>query len=131
MNEQTVGNWLMLAEYDLQTARAMLRARRYLYVAFTCQQAVEKTLKALYVGEKGITPPYTHNLVRLLDVLDVARGITSEGRALLAELNAYYIESRYSETVAGLSRALDRRAAVRLVRDTERILRWLRLLLKS
>ena len=34
--------WLDSAEYDLQTARAMLETRRLLYVGFMCHQTVEK-----------------------------------------------------------------------------------------
>jgi len=39
--------WMDRVEYDLETARAMNKAGRYLYVLFMCQQAVEKALKAL------------------------------------------------------------------------------------
>lgn len=37
-------HWLNLAEYDLETARAMLKAGRYLYVTFMCHLTIEKTL---------------------------------------------------------------------------------------
>jgi len=36
--------WFESAEYDLQTACAMLETRRLLYVGFMCHQAVEKAL---------------------------------------------------------------------------------------
>ncbi|MFH1653778.1 MAG: HEPN domain-containing protein, partial [Pseudomonadota bacterium] len=39
--------WIERADYDLDTAEAMLKSARYLYVAFACQQAVEKYLKAI------------------------------------------------------------------------------------
>jgi HEPN domain-containing protein len=61
MSEKIIQNWLALAEYDLKTAQAMLQTERFLYVAFACQQAMEKLLKAVYVKEKNQTPPYTHN----------------------------------------------------------------------
>ena len=41
--------WETSAEYDLLTAEAMQKAGRYLYVAFMCQQAIEKINKGLYV----------------------------------------------------------------------------------
>lgn len=37
--------WAERAQYDLDTADAMFKAGRYLYVLFCCQQAVEKVLK--------------------------------------------------------------------------------------
>ena len=42
--------WLDGAEYDLQTARAMLEARRLLYVGFMCHQPIDKALKAVLVA---------------------------------------------------------------------------------
>ncbi|HNT28701.1 MAG TPA: HEPN domain-containing protein, partial [bacterium] len=37
--------WFEIAEYDLETARAMLKTKRYLYVGFMCHQTIEKALK--------------------------------------------------------------------------------------
>ena len=70
MNKQ-VNDWVMAAEYDFQTAQAMLETRRYLYVTFMCQQTIEKTLKAIYTYKKNEIPPRTHNLLYLVDALQV------------------------------------------------------------
>jgi HEPN domain-containing protein len=45
--DEKVKYWIDLAEYDLKkkTARAMLKTKRYLYVAFICHQVIEKMLK--------------------------------------------------------------------------------------
>lgn len=45
--EEKVRYWLEIAEYDLETARAMLETGRYLYVGFMCHQVVEKALKEI------------------------------------------------------------------------------------
>lgn len=93
MSEKIVKNWLQIAEYDLITAKAMLRSRRYLYVAFTCQQSIEKILKALYVKEKEEAPPYTHNLIKLIYNLSISKQITEEQIKTLEYFNSYYIET--------------------------------------
>ena len=49
--QQETKLWLERADYDLETAEAMLKSSRYLYVAFACQQAVEKYMKA-FIQEK-------------------------------------------------------------------------------
>jgi len=54
--------WTELAEYDLETARAMLETKRFLYVGFMCHQAVEKILKAYLAKHYNEHPPRTHNL---------------------------------------------------------------------
>jgi HEPN domain-containing protein len=58
-----------LAEYDLETARAMLESRRYLYVGFMCHQTVEKALKVIISRDcqKDEIPPKIHHLLKLAD----------------------------------------------------------------
>lgn len=34
--------WIEIAKYDLETAEAMLKSKRYLYVGFMCHQSIEK-----------------------------------------------------------------------------------------
>ena len=126
MSEKIVKNWVELAEYDLQTAKAMLEAGRYLYVAFTCQQAVEKLLKAIYVKNIDATPPYTHNLLRLLDSLPVASKIGEKESRFLETLNSYYIESRYTEKMAELSGLLTREKCDKLLFKTGELFEWLK-----
>ena len=50
-------NWLLCADYDLQTAEAMLSTKRYLYVVFMCHLAIEKTLKAVCAEARPRVPP--------------------------------------------------------------------------
>jgi HEPN domain-containing protein len=104
MNEKTIRNWIELAQYDLETAEAMVEKGRYLYVAFTCQQAIEKTLKALYVKEKGETPPYSHNLMKLIDMVSLKNALSPEQIDFIIVLNTYYIQTRYSEEIKLLSK---------------------------
>ncbi len=56
------GYWLMLADYDLGTIDVLIQGERWVYVAFLCQQAVERQLKAMYVYSSDTEPPKTHNL---------------------------------------------------------------------
>jgi HEPN domain-containing protein len=76
MSDKIIKNWESLAEYDIVSAKVMLEAGRYLYVAFMCQQSVEKMLKACFVNEKKKTPPYTHNLIRIAEELSFFKKIT-------------------------------------------------------
>ncbi|MDR1700902.1 MAG: HEPN domain-containing protein [Lachnoclostridium sp.] len=39
--------WKDIAEYDLETAEAMFRTGRWLYVVFMCQQSIEKLCKGI------------------------------------------------------------------------------------
>lgn len=119
-------NWIELADYDLETARALLSTGRYLYVAFMCQQSVEKLLKALYTTEKEETPPYTHNLIKLLSFLSVGGKLKVEQNRYVELLNSYYIESRYTEEISELSKILTREKAEKILYETEQFVLWLK-----
>jgi len=91
--QKAVQEWLETSEYDLETAKAMLKTERYLYVAFMCQQAIEKILKAIYVQGKNELPPRTHNLLYLIDVLQI--DTEDPDKNLFSQLNQFYLETRY------------------------------------
>jgi len=125
MNEKTIHNWLDLARYDLETASAMLASGRYLYVAFTCQQAIEKLLKACFVKRKNCTPPYTHNLLKLCDETGLIPELSGDQLGLIEHLCSYYIQSRYTEELQRLSAALTQEKASILYSTTGELFAWL------
>ena len=53
MKKEIYQKWLERVKYDIDTAEAMYSTGRYIYAIFMCQQAIEKSLKALLVF-KGI-----------------------------------------------------------------------------
>jgi HEPN domain-containing protein len=93
--------WLGLARYDLETAKAVLEKKRFVYVLVMCQQTVEKTLKALYAKLRSEIPPRIHNLVELSERCSI--GLTPEQEDRLRQLNFYYIGARYPEDISDLS----------------------------
>ena len=126
MSKKVVKNWIALAEYDFETAKAMMKSGRYLYVAFTCQQTIEKTLKALYVKEKQETPPYSHNLIRLAEELPGIKPIDEDANRFLERLNSYYIQSRYTEEIHQISKSLNKKNAQEILSKTGELFKWLK-----
>ena len=90
----TPADWLRHANSDL----ALARSRRTAEIlpetlCFHAQQAVEKALKAVLLS-KIITPPRTHNIRTLLDLLP-ARIEVPEHVEEAAILTEYAVMSRY------------------------------------
>ena len=56
MATDKVAYWLDIADYDLDTAEAMYQTGRWLYVAFMCNQTIEKTIKAYWCGTQTTDP---------------------------------------------------------------------------
>lgn len=115
--------WAERAVYDLDTARAMLESKRYLYVLFCCQQAVEKMLKAIIAKRSQELPPRLHQLVRLAERAQVS--LNEDQADFLRELSTHYIQSRYPEEIEDISSQISPQQARQVVKRTEEVVRWL------
>jgi HEPN domain-containing protein len=120
--------WAEQAQYDLDTADAMSKAGRYLYVLFCCQQAVEKILKAAIVQHTNKLPPRIHQLARLAELAGVA--INDKQADFLRELGSYYIPTRYPEEVADLALAAKEAKARQVLSQSKEFLQWLNSILQ-
>lgn len=115
--------WRQLARYDFETAEAMFRAGRWMYVLFCCQQAAEKMLKGLVAARTGQLPPRTHNLMRLAEEAGLVPDEATASK--LRQLTAYYIQSRYPDEVQVLTSQADVHLAREVLRETQEVLQWL------
>jgi HEPN domain-containing protein len=95
--------WLATSHYDFDTAKAMLVAKRYVYVVFMCHLCLEKVLKGALVELTDIeTPPRIHALRLLAERAGLA--LTDEQGSMLDELTAHQQKTRYPDAVMTLSK---------------------------
>ena len=120
-----VDYWIEIAEYDLETARAMLQTGRLLYVGFMCHQVIEKMLKAVWADQRGQIPPYTHNLKLLAQEAGLFDEMTAEQKLLMNELLPLNVESRYPEKKDAIWKTLSQARCQRFVQDTEEFSKWI------
>jgi HEPN domain-containing protein len=122
--EKIVAHWVERSQYDLDTAKAMMDAGRYLYVAYMCQQSVEKMIKAI-IAQQGKENFPSHNLNRLAEIAAISKKLTSEQFDFLAELTPYHIEARYGDYKENLSEIIDKKKAQQVYNKTREIHKWL------
>jgi len=127
-NKEKVIYWLELADYDLDTAKAMLVSGRFLYVGFMCHQAIEKAMKAVISDKckKYEFPPKIHHLLKLADKAEILTALSTEQLAILKELNPLNIEARYPEHKDMLLGALTEKECKRILLETEELLKWIK-----
>lgn len=94
--EDFVAEWTSKGQTDLASAKFLLAMHPVPLevIAFHCQQAVEKHLKA-YLVAKGIEPEKTHDLVELLRECAAHDPEFSILVASCAALNDYSVKTRY------------------------------------
>jgi len=106
--------WLRYAQSDLNTATHMFYDVHTKETEISCyhsQQCAEKALKA-YLVSKGITPPYTHDLLELSNLCTAQEKDFSNLQPCCVSLNPYSVHTRYpneleiDDTIAKL--ALDK-----------------------
>ena len=111
------------AQYDLETARHMLKTSRYLYTVFMCHLAVEKTLKARVCETTGRTPPKTHDLIRLLQLSRLT--LPADLLDFLGKLGSASIVTRYPEDFSEIIRVYTEDVAEAYLKKAEEIVQWI------
>ena len=86
--------WLDYANESYEDSLYNWKGHRYGNTAFCCQQALEKILKAILV-EKGILPPKSHDLIRLVKLAKLK--LNAKQAEELNALTRHYFIVRYPD----------------------------------
>ncbi len=94
--QEIIEGWLTKADHDLTTTHLV---QNHLpdfkdTIAFHCQQAVEKLLKA-YLIHSNVPFKRSHDLIYLLDIIEQPELFTKEDYDRVARLQDYAVEIRY------------------------------------
>lgn len=116
--------WLHLAESDLASAEMLQRGGECLNALFHLQQAVEKTLKALFIKQKSVMPPRLHALHKLAEKCGLT--LSREQKLLLDDLTRSYTGSRYPETWGQRQDDVTPEEVDQLTALTKEFLTWLK-----
>lgn len=118
--------WIEMADYDLDTANAMLETHRYLYVGFMCHQVIEKSLKA-YWSETLTEPPLKiHTLLKLANKTGLDALMTESQLDFIDTLEPLNIEARYPSYKERLLRSLSSEYCNELIKNTKDLQLWIR-----
>lgn len=119
--------WLDIARYDLETADAMLTSKRWLYVVFMCQQAVEKLAKGLYTVYIDDNIPRIHNIISVIERFEdkLPEPVSEEYRRLFDKLSAFYLNNRYPDFISKLSIQIKETEAKEILTNTKEAFAWL------
>ena len=108
-------NWFKRAHDDLDAARFNFSGAKYFVAAFLCQQAVEKALKALLIGQTGRFP-------RIHDLTALAKSAKAPAKIvkLCAKITPAYTAARYPDAPEEYSKE----DCEKLLGYSEEVLKW-------
>ncbi len=95
-NRALVKQWQVRARSNLDRARTGKIQKTILYedLCFDCQQAVEKSLKALLIAH-DVESPHTHIIGHLLEILEQNRISVPDDVKSSVDLTEYAVHTRY------------------------------------
>lgn len=117
--------WVDLSRYDIDTALAMLKTKRYLYVGFMAHQAIEKILKAYVVKSSSETPPFSHSLSFIAKKGGLYKNFSEEQKDLVDFLEPLNIEARYPTHKEKLLKSLTEKRCTEILDKTKELHSWI------
>jgi len=123
-----IKNWWKQALEDLDTAKVNLNAKKYYAATFFCQQAVEKSLKALFILKKSESPGKTHSLIFLAKKINVPKKYFD----LLQNLTPEFITTRYPDIVGETPYKLyNKEKTSNYIKESKKLLKWIKKQIKE
>ena len=126
MATDRVKYWTEIADYDLGTAETLYEGGRWLYVAFMCHQAIEKTLKAYWCSTQPNDPPFTHNLTTLSEGTELDKEMSDDQLDIIATLMPMNIQARYPEYKDQLAKMLTKENCRNIIDETKTLQEWIK-----
>ncbi|MFA5866124.1 MAG: HEPN domain-containing protein [Phycisphaerae bacterium] len=120
--------WVEDADYDRESAKAMLESKRYFFVVFMCHLTIEKLLKAAIIERLGIEPPKIHSLIGLATRATLS--IPTGHQKLIHELDDMGVVTRYPDGRRALASTLTPERSTNLYERTRKFAQWLKRELK-
>lgn len=90
-----VKHWIETSDNDFNTMLSLYNSKSYEWSLFLGHISIEKLLKALYVKRFKKHAPFTHNLYRLSELMDLEP--TGEYSDWLDEITSFNINARYDD----------------------------------
>lgn len=124
--EKNIKYWIELSDYDLTTAVAMQKTKRYLYVGFMCHQTIEKAFKALFSKNKSEIAPFSHSLSFIATKGDFYEEFTEDQKDFIDQVEPLNIEARYPSHKERILKGLSNEYCKELLTKTKEIQKWIK-----
>ena len=124
--DDKVNYWKDLSDYDLETASAMLKSKRFLYVGYMCQQTIEKIIKAYYSKLTSEVAPFSHSLSYIAKKGGFYDSFSEDQQDFIDQLEPLNIEARYPSDKERLLKSLTYEKCKELIEKTRQLQQWIK-----
>ena len=115
-----------IADYDYDTAKAIMESKRYLYVVFMCHQVIEKMLKAYWSKVLEEPPLKIHTLSKLAEKSGLLEQMSEEHLKFIDSMEPLNIEARYPDNKMSIQRRLTPDVCQHIMEGTTSLRQWIK-----
>ncbi len=116
--------WMKQADYDMSTASYMFKGGRYFYAVFMCHLSIEKALKGLYYERLKEVPPKTHNLISLVNEIEIK--LPEDEGKFVVKINSASIVTRYPEDLEELKKQYTKDVVKDMLKKGRKVIKWIK-----
>ena len=116
--------WLRQSSYDMKTAEAMFKSKRYIYAVFMCHLSIEKVLKGLYTQNLEEAPPKSHNLIFLIEKIQLE--LPEDIYDFVFMLNGLSVATRYPDDLQNLLKVYNKAKTRKVLDRAKEVLKWIK-----
>ncbi len=114
--------WVQQAEIDLESAEKNFNQQTYYVCAFLCQQAIEKIMKAVIMEKTKNSPPNTHNLREMGELIGLPQNLLTKARKLSRD----FVINRYPDAAGDVpAKIYDEQITKEILSDAKELFEWL------
>ena len=124
-NKDRAEKWLSIVAEDLSVAELLFNNGHWLYTAFMCHQAIEKTLKAYWCVCRDDDPPFTHSHINLARGCGLYTKMSKQQLDFLDEMIPMNIEARYNEYKDAVAGNLNKAKIQDILDKTKQMHEWI------
>ena len=96
MNKDAALNyWMTSSENDFRAMNHLFEKKDYAWSLFLGHLVIEKLLKAVYVQQVNMTPPFIHDLVRLSEQAGLK--LSEDQKDILDTISTFNLQTRYDD----------------------------------
>ncbi len=116
--------WIKSSDHDFKAMVHLFEKGDYSWSLFIGHLVMEKLLKAYYVHQVDITPPFIHDLVRLSEKAGLP--LSEEQKDILDAISTFNLRVRYDDYKLSFHRRCTRNFTEQWIRQIKELREWLK-----
>jgi len=123
--EDILRYWLKSSDDDVKAMHHLFEKGDYTWSLFIGHLVIEKLLKACYVQQVDIAPPFIHDLTRLAEKAGIL--LSEDQKDILDTLSTFNLRARYDDYQMAFHQKCSRNFTEKWIHEIEEFRKWIKI----